>query len=62
MRVRLILTSGSYHEISMKDYPLAVDEEEARSMMFRDNDKTILKVVLEGGRVQYNVEPIGGTS
>lgn len=59
MRVRLFLTSDKkeYTEFWQKDYPLAKDEEEARSMMFRDKSEDILKIVLQGGRVQFNVEP-----
>lgn len=59
MRVRLLLTSDKNESIGVwqKDYPLAKDEEEARSMMFRDRSEEILKIVLQGGRVQFNVEP-----
>ena len=57
MRVRLILRNAHEEpEILEKEYPLARDEEEARSMMFRDNSKTIMNIIWKGGWVRYNIE------
>lgn len=39
----------------MKDYPLAQDEKEARSMMFRDHHKKVMEALFSGN-VQINVE------
>ena len=61
MRVRLIITDLN-SRVYVKDYPLAVDEDEARSMMFRDHSDLILKAYLGSGRVQFNVERILDTS
>lgn len=44
--------------ILIKSYPLAMDEREARSMMFRDCSDQIMKVVFQGGRVLYDVVQI----
>ena len=56
MRVILLITYKNKTKVYTKDYPLAVDEDEARSMLFRDHYPQIMKVYMAGARVRFSVD------